>query len=75
MISELSEIENVGIRKHGALDELTAWNKIVLLVTHDPVVALRSDFRTVMRNEAMTEIVETTGREREVIELLERVNT
>ncbi|WP_456435669.1 ATP-binding cassette domain-containing protein [Methanopyrus sp.] len=71
----IDEIENAGIRKHEALDELTARDKIVLLVTHDPVLSLRSDFRIVMRNGAMTKIVETTQREREVAELLERVDT
>jgi len=70
----IDEIENAGIKKREALEELTRHDRIVLLVTHDPAVALRSDLRVVMENGAMVELVETSKREREVAELLERLD-
>ncbi|NPB02097.1 MAG: ATP-binding cassette domain-containing protein [Methanopyri archaeon] len=70
----LDEIENAGIKKHEALDELTSHDKIVVVVTHDPVIALRADVRVVMRNGAMTEIIRTSRSEREAAKLLEKVD-
>ncbi len=70
----LDEVENAGIKKHEALDELTSHDKIVVVVTHDPVIALRADVRVVMRNGAMTEVVRTTKAERKASEVLERVD-
>ncbi len=70
----IDEIENAGIRKREALEELTRHDRIVLLVTHDPAVALRSRLRVVMRNGAMTELVETSEREREVADVLDLVD-
>ncbi len=70
----LDEIENAGIKKHEALDELTFHDKIVIMVTHDPVIALRADVRVVMRNGAMTEIIRTSRSEREAAKLLEKVD-
>jgi hypothetical protein len=44
----IDEIENEGIKKQEALKLLTARGKIVLVVTHDPVLALMTKRRIVM---------------------------
>ncbi|MGV8093311.1 MAG: ATP-binding cassette domain-containing protein [Mangrovibacterium sp.] len=49
----LDEIENAGIHKTKALDLLKNYRKIFVFVTHDPTIALLSDFRIVMKNGAM----------------------
>ncbi|NLI99492.1 ABC transporter ATP-binding protein [bacterium] len=56
----IDEIENAGIKKKEALSLLTAEGKIVLVVTHDPVLALMTKRRIVMRNGGIRHLIETT---------------
>ena len=51
----LDEIENAGIHRTRALELLRQYRKIFIFVTHDPHIALLSDFRIVMANGAMTQ--------------------
>ncbi len=53
----LDEIENAGIHKTKALDLLKNYRKIFVFVTHDPTIALLSDFRIVMKNGAMQKLI------------------
>ncbi|MBP2172402.1 ATP-binding cassette domain-containing protein [Methanococcus voltae] len=62
----IDEIENAGIKKHEALELLAGYGKIVMVITHDPVLALMTNRRVVMKNGAMTEIIETSDEEKEV---------
>jgi len=62
----IDEIENAGIRKREALRLLSGKGKIVLVVTHDPVLALMTERRIVMKNGGITGIIETAETEREV---------
>ena len=62
----IDEIENAGIRKREALRLLAGKGKIVLVVTHDPVLALMTERRIVMKNGGITGIIETAETEREV---------
>ncbi|AEF96399.1 ATP-binding cassette domain-containing protein [Methanotorris igneus] len=62
----IDEIENAGIKKHEALELLAGHGKIVLVITHDPVLALITDRRVVMKNGGMKEVIETTEEEKEV---------
>jgi len=62
----VDEIENAGIKKHDALRLLAGYGKIVLVVTHDPVLALMAERRIVMKNGGMQKIVETTNMEKEI---------
>ncbi len=62
----IDEIENAGIRKREALRLLSGRGKIVLVVTHDPVLALMTERRIVMKNGGITGIIETAETEREV---------
>ena len=53
----LDEIENAGIHRTRALELLKKYEKIFIFVTHDPRIALLSDFRIIMENGGMTKIV------------------
>ena len=54
----LDEIENAGIHRGKAIELLRNYKKIFIFVTHDPKIALLSDFRVVMLNGAMQKVVE-----------------
>ncbi len=62
----IDEIENAGIRKQEALKLLSGEGKIVIVVTHDPVLALLTGKRIVMENGGMAKIIERSGKERDV---------
>ena len=62
----LDEIENAGIHRTKALELLRGYQKIFVFVTHDPRIALLSDFRITMKNGAMQSIIVTGDEEREV---------
>jgi ABC-type lipoprotein export system ATPase subunit len=70
----IDEIENAGIRKHDALEVLAGHGKIVLVVTHDPVLALMTDKRIVMKNGGMKKIVGTTPEEKEISRKLNKID-
>ena len=62
----LDEIENAGIHRTRALELLKKYRKIFIFVTHDPRIALLSDYRVVMQNGGMKKIIVGDGDEREV---------
>ncbi|MGA2641398.1 MAG: ABC transporter ATP-binding protein [Spirochaetia bacterium] len=70
----VDEIENAGIKKHDALKLLAGFGKIVLVVTHDPVLALMAERRIIMRCGGMAKIVQTTKGERLVSQNLKRID-
>jgi len=70
----VDEIENAGIRKHEALSVLVGYGKIVLVVTHDPVLALMAGKRIVMKNGGIQKIVETTPREKDISGKLDKID-
>jgi ABC-type lipoprotein export system ATPase subunit len=53
----LDEIENAGIHRTRALELLKKYDKIFVFVTHDPRIALLSDYRIVMENGGMNKII------------------
>ncbi len=53
----LDEIENAGIHRGRAMELLRNYKKIFIFVTHDPKIALLSDFRIVMSNGAMQKVL------------------
>lgn len=59
----IDEIENAGIKKHEALELLSGNGKIILVVTHDPLLALMTNQRIVMRNGGVEKIIQTSQRE------------
>nr|QNO41886.1 hypothetical protein CIMACIEH_00001 [Methanosarcinales archaeon ANME-2c ERB4] len=70
----IDEIENAGIRKQEALKLLAGEGKLVVVVTHDPVLALMAKRRIVMRNGGVVGIIETTKKERGLCKSLVRMD-
>jgi ABC-type lipoprotein export system ATPase subunit len=60
----LDEIENAGIHRTKALKLLKKYEKIFVFVTHDPRIALLSDFRIIMANGAMQKMITTNAEEK-----------
>ena len=60
----LDEVENAGIHRTRALELLRAYRKIFIFVTHDPRIALLSDYRIVMQGGAVTDVLYTNEEER-----------
>jgi ABC-type lipoprotein export system ATPase subunit len=64
----LDEVESGGIFKENVITALKKNNKGVIFVTHDPVLALLSDRRIVMRNGAVEKILLPNGCEKKILE-------
>ncbi|MDD1693580.1 MAG: ATP-binding cassette domain-containing protein [Methanoregula sp.] len=64
----LDEVESGGIFKENVISSLKKNNKAVIFVTHDPVLALLSDRRIVMRNGAVEKVLEPSGCETKTLE-------
>ena len=60
----IDEIENAGIDRQQALDILIKQEKIVLMATHDPILALMGDRRVIIENGAMRDVIEPSPEER-----------
>lgn len=63
----IDEIENAGIDRKKALDLLIGNDKIVLIVTHDPILALMGEKRVVIKNGGINKILNTTNEEKEIL--------
>lgn len=59
----LDEVENAGIHRTKALELLRRYRKIFIFVTHDPRIALLSDYRIVMNRGMMTAVLHTNEQE------------
>jgi ABC-type lipoprotein export system ATPase subunit len=59
----IDEIENAGIDRKKALELLISEDKMVLMATHDPLLALYGDRRVVLRNGAMSAEITPTEAE------------
>jgi ABC-type lipoprotein export system ATPase subunit len=62
----LDEVENAGIHRARAIQLLRQHRKIFIFVTHDPRIALLSDFRIVMQSGCVTRVLSTNENERAV---------
>ncbi|MBQ6585899.1 MAG: ATP-binding cassette domain-containing protein [Coriobacteriales bacterium] len=60
----IDEIENAGVDRRRALDLLCGQDKIVFVVTHDPLIALMGCKRLVIGNGAVRSIIEPDDAER-----------
>jgi ABC superfamily ATP binding cassette transporter, ABC protein len=67
----IDEIENAGIDRKKALELLVSKDKIVLMATHDPTLALISDIRIVINNGGIKNIIKTSEKEKSLLEKLE----
>lgn len=70
----IDEIENAGIKKQEALRLLSGEGKIVVVVTHDPMLALMASRRIVMKNGGMTKVISTSAEEQRVFKEIEKVD-
>ena len=70
----LDEIENAGIHRTKALELLKNYRKIFFFVTHDPRIALLSDFRIVMKSGAMQKIIAKNDNEKRIAEGIRKMD-
>jgi len=70
----LDEIENAGIHRTRALELLRTYHKIFIFVTHDPRIALLSDFRLVMKQGAIQKVIVTGDEEKRVVEEIKKMD-
>jgi ABC-type lipoprotein export system ATPase subunit len=70
----IDEIENAGIDIPAALGMLLKADKIVFLVTHNPLLALSCGRRLIMRNGGMDALLDLSDGEKETRAELERLN-
>ncbi|MBN2528466.1 MAG: ATP-binding cassette domain-containing protein [Deltaproteobacteria bacterium] len=70
----IDEIENAGVDKIKALALLIKSNKIVLISTHDPLLALNAHRRVVIRNGGIHKVVTTTKKERANVHTLQQLD-
>ncbi len=60
----IDEIENAGVDRLRALALLVSQEKMVLMATHDPLLALSGDRRLVIRNGGIADVIRTSDEER-----------
>jgi ABC-type lipoprotein export system ATPase subunit len=70
----IDEIENAGVDRKKALELLIRKEKIVLMATHDPILALLGQKRIVIKNGGMHRIIETGPNERANLGILEKID-
>lgn len=70
----IDEIENAGIDRKRAVKTLVNKRKIVLMATHDPILALMGDRRLVFRNGGISTIISTSAAERANLKLFEEMD-
>jgi len=68
----IDEIENAGIDRKKALSLLVGESKIVLMATHDPLLALMGDRRIVINNGGIKKVITTSDEERRILSDLEK---
>lgn len=66
----IDEIENAGIDKVKAIRLLIDKEKLVLVITHDPLLSLFGDYRIVMKNGGIANILQRTKEEEKMIDIL-----
>ncbi len=70
----IDEIENAGIDRKKALDLLVGEEKIVLMATHDPILALMGDRRIVIKNGGIVKVIDISDEERAMLTRLEEMD-
>ncbi|MGC9062963.1 ATP-binding cassette domain-containing protein [Calditerrivibrio sp.] len=70
----IDEIENAGIDRKKALELLVKEEKIVLMATHDPILALMGDRRLVIKNGGISKIIEVSEEERQHLPYLQALD-
>jgi ABC-type lipoprotein export system ATPase subunit len=64
----IDEIENAGIDRRQAITLLAKSEKIILVSTHDPLLALSAHKRIIIKNGGIDRVLETSAEERKSLE-------
>ena len=70
----IDEIENAGIDRRQAIAILAKKEKLVLISTHDPLLALGADKRIVVKNGGVVKIIATTEEEKNCLNEIVRLD-
>ncbi len=70
----LDEIENAGIFKKNVLDLIQGSGKIIVFVTHDPVIALSTQKRLIMENGGVKKVIEQSEMELQAANTLREID-
>lgn len=70
----IDEIENAGIDRKRALNLLVRSDKIVIMATHDPSLALMAQKRIVIKNGGIHKVIETDQEEKAILIKLEAMD-
>jgi ABC-type lipoprotein export system ATPase subunit len=70
----IDEIENAGVDRRKAIDLLARREKIVLISTHDPLLALGATHRIVIKHGGIYRVLTTSPEEKSSMKELERVD-
>ncbi|MDF2927382.1 MAG: transporter ATP-binding protein [Paenibacillaceae bacterium] len=70
----VDEVENAGIDKREAMKLLAGRDKIVLMATHDPLLALSADMRIVMEEGVMRRCLVRSEQEQRLFKRVAQVN-
>ena len=70
----IDEIENAGIDRKKALDLLVKKEKIILIATHDPILALLAQRRIIIQNGGIVKLIETSANEKANLVILATLN-
>lgn len=70
----IDEIENAGIDRKRAVGVLAKRDKIVLIATHDPLLALSAHKRIVIKNGGIHRVIETSPEENRILGDIERMD-
>ena len=71
----IDEIENAGVDRRQALNLLVKKEKIVLIATHDPLLALSGSRRLIIRNGGIAAMLSTTVEEKAVLDQLDQLDS
>ena len=71
----IDEIENAGIDRRQAVQLLVKAEKLVLMSTHDPLLALSANRRIVIHNGAIIKVIETCFEEKKCLGMIEEIDT
>lgn len=70
----IDELENAGVDRRKSLELLMKREKIVLMSTHDPILALMGNRRLVIKNGGISRVLQTSETERAHLETLQRLD-
>jgi ABC-type lipoprotein export system ATPase subunit len=70
----IDEIENAGIDRKKALELLVGEEKIVLMATHDPILALMGDKRIIISNGGIDKVMTISEEEKAILHKLESLD-